>query len=120
MFDRMSDTVLVISAGVNWVKARPNYYLVALWGRDLGVAPLCALAQGPGAGAELGRLSCQGSVGEDLLPVSLRRRLLAGCSSSLAEGRRLPLGQFIIWQPASIRESKQAEESEQDKSQDLL
>ena len=84
----------------------------------------CGLAESSGPeplmlGLQLGLLSTQGSTGEGSASsltqeAAGRIQFLTGCwteglSSSLADGQRLPFSirQFIIWQLASIRASKQ-------------
>lgn len=90
------------------VKATRNYYLTVSMEQDSG----CGLAEsfGPGSlvrGLQQAPQSSQGLTGEGSA-FSLRR-LLVGFGSSLADGRRLhfSMGQFIIWQLASVRVSKQ-------------
>lgn len=124
MFNRMSDNCITYLCRCKLflnlvVKARRNYYLMV----SVEHGSKCGLAESSGPpslvlGVEPEPLSPQSSTGEALLPVSLKR-LLAGFSSSLADGQRLPLEQLITWQLNSIRVSSQAQESEQDRSQGL-
>lgn len=120
MFSRMSDNCVSYLCRCNElplnlvVKATHIYYLVFLWRRNLSVSQLSPLAQGLwcwGYSWDYSHLKARQEM--SLFPASLRR-LLAGCSSSLAPSQRLPFsaGQFIIWQLASTSVSKRANKTQ--------